>query len=202
MADPVRHAVLADMPELPGDGPLAVGEIPFVEKVLLRGDPSDGDFVAAARQALGVSPPVEPCRVAQGDGCAVLWLAWDTWLVRGPDEGAQADGPLAQGLRRAVAGAGHGSVTDISEAETIIRLSGEEARVVLSKGCPLDLHARAFRPGEARRSLLAGADVTLRLLGHAGPDTFDIHVRRSFAASLWRWLAEAGRGHGLGPPRR
>ncbi|MEQ8370148.1 MAG: sarcosine oxidase subunit gamma family protein [Alphaproteobacteria bacterium] len=207
MAEASRHTVLADAPPPPGGGPLAMGEVAYVEKVVLRGDPADAAFVTAVRDGLGAAPPVEPFHVATGSDCHLLWQAWDTWLVRGPDghtqagpgAGAKFGGPLVGLLREALADVEHGSATDISEAETIIRLAGDEARLVLSKGCPLDLHVRAFRPGEARRSLLAGADVTLRLLDGPGQDTFDIHVRRSFAASLWRWLAQAGRAHGLGP---
>jgi len=203
VAEPRRHAVLADAVQPPDGGPLAMGEVSFVDKALLRGDPANAVFMAAVRYVLGVSPPVTSCHGAEAENCSVLWLAWDSWLVRGPDsEGEQQErggqGTLAERLRDALADVGHVAVTDISEAETIIRLSGPQARLVLSKGCPLDLHARAFRPGEVRRSLLAGTDVILHLHRQAPEDCFDIYVRRSFAATLWRWLLQAGRAHGAG----
>ena len=42
-----------------------------------------------------------------------------------------------------------GSVVDVSANRTTLELSGPPAREVLEKGCPLDLHPRAFGPGRA-----------------------------------------------------
>ena len=70
---------------------------------------------------------------------------------------------------------------------------------MLAKGCPLDLHPRAFTPGSCAQSLLAKADVLIHLRAddpRHGP-TFDLYVARSFAHYLWAWLEDAGREYGV-----
>ena len=69
------------------------------------------------------------------------------------------------------------------------RLSGPCVRTVLAKGVPLDLHPRAFGPGYAAVTAVAGIGVHLWQL--AGEPTYELAVPRGFAASFWRWLAAA-----------
>jgi sarcosine oxidase subunit gamma len=70
---------------------------------------------------------------------------------------------------------------------------------VLAKGCPLDLHPRAFATGNCAQSLLAKASVLIHLPNddaQRGP-TFDLYVARSFAHYLFAWLEDAGREYGV-----
>lgn len=60
------------------------------------------------------------------------------------------------------------------------------------RGCPLDLHPRAFPAGSLAQSYLARANVTPLCL-EAG-QRFQLTVRRSFADYQARWLCAAGAG--------
>lgn len=172
-------------------GPAEVGlrEVPYVAKVNLR---ADGTGPAAARiaSALGAPLPVRPNTVTRGSAAdlEILWLGPDEWLVLAPD-GAQ--GRLAGELRAALDGE-VGSVVDVSAQQTVIELTGPRAREALAKGCSLDLHPRAFGPGQCAGTLLGRAGVTL--LPREGSDpTYWVLVRATFAAYLAEWLLDARR---------
>ena len=70
----------------------------------------------------------------------------------------------------------HHALTDVSDGLVTFTLAGPSARDVLAKGCPLDLHPRAFTPGSCARSLLAKADVLLHLHADEARRAFDLHV--------------------------
>jgi sarcosine oxidase subunit gamma len=201
MADPVvlRRAALADLAidDHAGVEPAAVGvrmeEIPHLAKLNLRGEGEDPAFLAAAGEALGVPLPGTGA-VARAGGLAVLWLGPDEWLVLA-DVGEE--GALAARLGDALAGL-HTSVVDVTDNWTEIRLAGARARDVLAKGCPIDLHPRAFGPERVAQSMIGAVDVILAETAE-GPDgpVYAIMVRRSFAPFLWDWLADAGLEYGV-----
>ena len=95
---------------------------------------------------------------------------------------------LADALRRAV-GDGFATVVELGCGQTVIEIAGARAREVIAKGCPLDLHPRAFGPGNCAQSRLARTLVTLAQVDDA--PTFELIVRRSFADYLWQWLVDA-----------
>ncbi|MEU8381556.1 sarcosine oxidase subunit gamma family protein [Streptosporangium sp. NPDC048865] len=178
----------------PVSGPhLRIAELPFLTQVDLRVEPGS-DTAADIALALGVPLPTEPGTVATTDGGAspsaasasgrqVLWLGPDEWLVVGPPD----DTGLEAGLR-AAAGTGHAAVTDVSAQRTVLLVTGRDARDLLSHGCALDLHPRAFGPGRCARTMLARAQVVLA--AHED-DGFRIFVRSSFADYLAAWLLDA-----------
>ena len=135
----------------------------------------------------GVLLPLTPNRVAVTGALRVLWLGPDEWLVV-----AEGDAPdLLPRLERAVAGL-RAAVTDLSSSRTIFELSGDGARNLLAAGCSLDLHPRAFGPGECAQTLLARVPVILDQLD----DTpgYRILVRRSYARWLIDWIIDAVAG--------
>ena len=160
-------------------------------KLVLRGDLDDKNFLAGATKALGMAPPIAPNTTASSSGLVVIWTAPDEWLVV-TEPGAESASEAT--LVRALNGAHH-AVTDTSDHSTIIRLSGVAARTVMAKGCALDLHIRAFRPGDAAQSHLARALVTFWQVDEA--PTYDILVLSSFAAYLWAWLVDASLEFGV-----
>ena len=170
---------------------VVISEKPYLGHLNLRGDSSDSTFSDAVGIALGFDLPVEPNSVSGGSDMQALWLGPDEWLVVTPPE---ERGPVADGLDEALAGV-HSSVTDISGGQTLINLSGENAREVLAKGCSLDLHPRAFGEGRCAQTLVSGANV---ILVWAGPEpSFDLIVRRSFADYLAIWLHDAALEYGV-----
>ena len=174
---------------------VTMGERPFRGIVNLRGDAGEEDFLAAVEQVLGVGLPLEANTTARGDAVSVLWLGPDEWWVITPD-----DGPgTAAGLREALEGQ-RAAVTDVSESRTCIRVGGPRARDLLAKGCPLDLHPRAFPAGTCAQGHLAKTMITLDMpAGDAdeGGPVFDLYVLNSFAEYLWLWLEDAAREYGL-----
>jgi sarcosine oxidase, subunit gamma len=163
---------------------VALREIPHLAQILLRGDPGDVDFVAAARAALGFDLPLKANRVATAGDLSVLWLGPDEWLVVGPPD--SEDG-LAARLNAALKGR-HVSVVDVTANRTVLELSGPSARAVLEKACGLDLRPCEFKSGQCAQTNIAR---TVGILELTQSGAWRIYVRGSFAAYLADWLLDA-----------
>jgi sarcosine oxidase, subunit gamma len=164
-------------------------------KLDVRGDPHDRAFMAAVGRVLDLLLPSEPGSSAAKAQIAALWLGPDQWLVTCP---AEEVARLESSLREVLADV-HAAITDMTDGRVAFRVAGPSARDVLAKGCPLDLHPRAFPPGSCAQSLLAKASVLIHLLDddpERGP-SFDVYVARSFAHYAWMWLEDAAREYGV-----
>lgn len=183
----------------PLEGGTRLRELAWRGKVNLRGDPGDAEFTRAAAEALGVALPTAPNTVAADARAAVtvFWLGPDEWLIHCPlaDTGA-----LRRRLRERLA-ALHHAATEVTDYYTVLELRGQDARAVLARGCPLDLHARAFPPGGCAQTRFGNASVLLYQPagqlddGDANADeaadsaTFWIQTRWSFTDYVWDYLA-------------
>jgi len=123
---------------------------------------------SALNAALGVELPLTPRRV--GD---YLWAGPGAWL-------ALCDLPDLSGIA---------AVTEQSDGLFCIAVTGPDARAVLAKLVPIDLHERAF-----------GEDaVAITLAGHIGVriwregEGFVLACFRSFAGALYDALEEASK---------
>lgn len=163
----------------------SIREVPFATQINLRGNAADAAFTGKARPVLGYDLPAAANTWNGGSECAALWLGPDEWLVVAPGGSNET---LCSALRNALAGTHH-AVTDVSANRTIIEIAGENARVVLAKGCPLDLHASSFKPPQTAQTLLAKSQVILQCVD-AQP-TFRLFVRISFAHYIADWLIDA-----------
>jgi sarcosine oxidase subunit gamma len=161
-----------------------IQELAFRTQVNLRGDPGESAFVQAVASATGLALPLEPNTSAASELREAIWLGPDEWLITAPD-GEHRSLPAA--LREVLNGLHH-SVVDQSANRTIIEIAGSEARVVLAKGCTLDLHASTFSPPRCAQTLLAKSQVLVQCV--AG-DVFRLFVRNSFADYLAEWLVDA-----------
>ena len=152
----------------------------------LRLDPKDADALTAAGAVLGGSLPRTPNTAASTvNGTTLLWLGPDEWLVNGP----AAEGAALEDTLRGRLEGRHHALTDVSAMYATLALSGPQAREVLMKGCRLDLHPRAFKPGACVQTALARANVILHQTDDA--PTYEITVRNSFAHYLATWLLDA-----------
>ncbi len=158
--------------------------------VNLRGDFQDERFAAAIEAAIGIGLPIARNTVVDGRGNTIYWLGPDEWLIV---TSRDREATITRALRKSLDGS-FAAVTEVSEGQTVIVLHGRAARHVLAKGCPLDLHPRAFAPGQCAQSHLAKATILVRQVD-AEP-TFEIVVRRSFADYLWLWLQDAAAEYG------
>ena len=184
---------LAEHPPIEADESRGVemGERAFWGHVNLRGDGTDEAFQAGVESVVGARAPIEPNTVSRIGDMLIAWLGPDEWLVVSPPD--VKDG-LAAKLQEALT-ALHVSVNDISGGQTIIRLRGARARDLLNKGCPLDLHPRAFGAGQCAQSHIAKSNALIIQVDDR--PTYDVVVRRSFADYLARWFNHAGLGYDI-----
>jgi len=175
----------------PNDAGVVLSELPFRHQIALRGDSADPAFMQAVEQSIGVAPPTDPNMVAGPadltEGPRTLWLGPDEWLVVGADNAETALASATEHL--------HAAVVDVSDGRTAIAISGPNARDVLAKGCPLDLHPKVFAPGRCAQTLIAHVHIILHQV-HDAP-RYEVYVHRSFADHLWRWLEDAAQEHGM-----
>jgi sarcosine oxidase subunit gamma len=161
-------------------------EIALRDMLNLRGDASDPAFAAAVQSATGLTLPVAANTASVGDGRQLFWLGPDEWLLKAA--GGTGDA-IEAALRAALVGK-HFSVVQVGSGNTTLSVQGAAAADLLSRGCPLDLHARSFPDGSLAQSHISKANVVLYCL--KAETSFEITVRRSFAEYLFKWLCEAG----------
>ena len=161
-------------------------EVALLDMLNLRGDASDAAFVQAVQQATGLDLPVKANTASVTAERQLLWLGPDEWLLKLPSGEGEA---IEAALRAALMGK-HFSVVQVGSGNTTLTVQGPAAADLLSCGCPLDLHPRAFPDGALAQSHIAKANVVLRCV-QAG-QSYEVTVRRSFADYLFKWLCEAG----------
>ncbi|WP_326806818.1 sarcosine oxidase subunit gamma [Streptomyces sp. NBC_01775] len=162
---------------------VALTEWPFIIMVNLRVDPAS-DAAGRIEKTLGAPLPRQCGHTTASGPHTVVWLGPDEWLVL-----SQADTTaVATGLREAL-GSDPGSVVDVSANRTTLELSGPAARQVLEKGCPLDLHPRAFGPGRAVTTTVGPVAVLLWQIDDL--PAYRLLPRSSFADYLALWLLDA-----------
>jgi heterotetrameric sarcosine oxidase gamma subunit len=141
------------------------------------------DLARRIREAFGLEVPTAPRRAAAGP-IAFAWAGPGHWLaVAHGMEGDRFETQLRTTLQ------GLASVTSQSDGRTVIRVSGPKARDALAKGVPIDLHPRAFKPGDTAVTTVAYMGAHLWQLD-ATP-TYEFAVFRSFSVAFWQWLMDA-----------
>ncbi len=136
----------------------------------------------AAARILGAPLPEGIGEIVAADGRQLLKTGPEQfWILASELE------DIAGRLQAAIAPA-IGSVTPLSHSRTCITVDGAAARELLAKGIPLDLHPEAFRVGCFAQT---GLHHTPVLLLRAGEDRYEIFALRTFALSVWDWLADA-----------
>lgn len=154
--------------------------------VNLRGPADDAAFAEAIAGALRIGLPLEPNRWSGDSDRSAIWLGPDEWLIVGADGDAAS---IEEAIHRSRPDDPWLSAVDVSHNYTALLLSGSNVRELLSKGCPLDLHPRAFGPGDCAQTILAKTRVLLRVLDDG--DSIEVWVRNSFARYTANWLLDA-----------
>lgn len=168
------------------EGLIALRELPRKTQISLRGKPNDPIFRKAIQNALWIDIPTTPnTTIRDSTQTTILWLGPDEWLIVGDD--ALADNVISR--LKTELGSLHSSVLDVSDARTVLELSGTRSRELLAKGCGLDLHPRSFYPATCVQTNLARANIILHLLDEK--PTWNVYVRISFANYLASWLVDA-----------
>ncbi|WP_417420594.1 sarcosine oxidase subunit gamma [Halomonas sp.] len=146
----------------------------------------------AVRATLGMNLPAKPNALVFDDSGerSIQWLSPDEWLVIVPG-GEEFN--LERSLRETL-GDAHYSIINASGGQTVLTLSGENAREVLMKSVSYDVHPSAFPVGKGVTTVFAKATVVLR---RPSESHWELVVRRSFADYCYRWLLDASAEYGI-----
>lgn len=136
----------------------------------------DGVQIGAA---LGVDAPARPAFVS-GATIGLIGTGRGTWLAIGETDAPDWSEGVAETLE------GLASVTDQSSGYVVIRLGGADARRLLQRGMPIDLHPAQFSAGSAVTTVIAHIGVIVWQVDDL--PTYDLAVFRSFRNSLIRWI--------------
>ena len=193
VAEPRRESPLGRTPataptlliEWPG---VRVEELPFRAILALHGRTGLPRFAQGVAQVLGRPPPDASNTFVEtrfgGENVVLAWAGPEEWLVIGQEEGTSG---LRVALRQAIPEA-DGAVVDVSSGFTLFSLEGRQVRDLIAAGCSIDVHPRGFGPGRCAQTLYAGAGVCLLQRAEDPAPRFEMMVRRSYAAWLWRWM--------------
>lgn len=143
----------------------------------------------AAATASGL-PLVDAPKASVGAGLEAIGTGPGKWLVL-------AEGSDGAALRRRLEelAAGLGAVTDQSDANLVLDISGPKAREALVKGVAVDLDPRAFQPGDAATTPVSHVGVTF-WQRDASP-SYRFAVGNTFAPAFLRWLAASAAEYGF-----
>jgi len=137
-------------------------------------------LINAVNTAFGFALPDGPRRVTRGH-VTFAGVSSDQWI-------ASADGADAVGFAARVRArlGPFAAVSDQSDARLVLRVSGPRVREVLAKGVPVDLHPKAFRPGDIACTVVGYINTQIDMLDDA--PTYQLAAPRSMAGSFWSWL--------------
>jgi sarcosine oxidase subunit gamma len=134
----------------------------------------------AVNTSFGIALPDGPRRITRGH-VTFVGIGPDQWLASAG--GADAVGFAARVRSRIGPFA---AVSDQSDARLVLRVSGPRARDVLAKGVPVDLHPKAFKPGDIACTVVGYINTQIDMLDEA---TYQLAAPRSMAGSFWSWLS-------------
>lgn len=157
--------------------PIKIGTVTLSEIVVERMwsvAPFKGktEAVTTALKPLGLSFPTPNRMVGKTGG-------WAIWAGHGMALLEVAALPDLAGLA---------AVADQSDAWAVVEVKGPDAQDVLARLVPVDLRAASFKQGYTARSLVGHMTASVSRLG---PDTFEVMVMRSMAATLVHELTRA-----------
>ncbi len=175
--------------EFAGDGRSGAGVI-FQERrpsaiLQINGAPNDAQL-GAKLGAYGLEPKLTANQSAQGKGLRLMWNGPGMWLV---ESATMSPADLINGLRSAL-GDTNATVTDLSHARTVVRLTGPAAAELLCKGCPIDIES--MKTNDCASTVLGHLTAFINTID----DGFDVYVYRSFGLALWEWLTHEAQEFG------
>ncbi len=139
------------------------------------------DTAAAIATALGIKCSTRPGIVNSDGKTQVCWNGPNSWMIVCSDaEAGRAPGELFKVLQDAVGDLG--AMVDQSHGRCGLRLSGLHARQVMAKNTAIDLHPRAFGPGQCAMTSVAHMNATVIQVDDT--PTYDLFVIRSLARSF------------------
>ena len=144
------------------------------------------------RANFGVEPPNSSRRVSFRD-VGIAGVGPDAWLAVHENAG-NAFAPSLRALLGDCA-----SVSDLSDAYVILRLTGHKVRETMAKLVPIDVHARSFQVSDVAQTVCGYMNVTVWRLEDTAQDgpAFEIWAGRSLARSLHQAISHAAAEFGF-----
>ncbi len=164
---------------------IKIQELPYVDKINLRLDPNNNDYMSICDKILGAVLPTKPNTYVQNEKVKIIWLGPDEWMVINDQENE-----LFIKLKNEL-GDLEASVTNISENRTIIRLSGKKIITLLSKFLVLDLKKNLGTQSSCVQTLFAKVPILLvRNADNNQIPVIDIFTNRSHANYIYNLLVD------------
>jgi len=144
------------------------------------------------RERFQIELPRGPYRATAGD-LALAGTGPQIWLAT-QENGGNA---FTSFLKAAIGDLA--SVSDQSDGYAVLRLTGPKVRDTLTKTISIDMHSRAFKPGDVASTVASHIGATLWRLEDDldGSPVFEIAVFRSLADSFWQVLGQSAAPFGI-----
>ena len=170
-----RKAVLKDL-KIEKNG-ISIEEIPFINKLNLRGNSKDKDFLSKTGTILETLIPLDPNTKVSNTKFQVIWLSPNEWIINffNNDIFIKIHNQLNDQLNPEKT-----SVTDISENKTVIRVVGNKSVELLRKFMILDIDKTLNDNSRVAQTIFVKIPVLI-IRNHLNEEkqSFDIHVNRS-----------------------
>ena len=163
---------------------IQIQELPFVKKINLRLDPNDKICVSSCSKILDTVLPTKANTYSKNTiNEKIIWLGPDEWLIVSDDD-------VFLKLLNKI-GNLEASVTDVSENRTIIRISGRDVNVLLSKFLVLDLEKNLSTDLSCAQTLFVKVPILLvRNNSDLQTPEIDIFANRSHANYVYNLLVD------------
>jgi len=170
-----RKAVLKNL-KIEKNG-ISIEEIPFINKLNLRGNSKDKDFLSKTGTILETLIPLDPNTKVSNTKFQVIWLSPNEWIINffNNDIFIKIHNQLNKQLNPEKT-----SVTDISENKTLIRVVGNKSVELLRKFMILDIDKALNDNSRVAQTIFVKIPVLI-IRNHLNEEkqSFDIHVNRS-----------------------
>ena len=175
-----RKSVLEDL-KIEKNG-ISIEELPFVNKINLRGNTKDRLFMSNTGSVLDILIPTEPNTKIENKNLQVIWLSPNEWLLNFiyNENFKRIFENLSNKLNPEDT-----SITDISESKTIIRVGGIHTTELLRKFLILDIDSVLNSNLKVAQTIFVKVPILI-VRNHKDQDTqsFDIHLNRSHTTYL------------------
>ena len=175
-----RKSVLEDL-KIEKNG-ISIEELPFVNKINLRGNTTDRVFMSNTGSVLDILIPTEPNTKIENKNLQVIWLSPNEWLLNFiyNENFTRIFENLSNKLNPE-----NTSITDISESKTIIRVKGIHTLDLLRKFMVLDIDSVLNSNLKVAQTIFVKVPILI-VRNHKDQDTqsFDIHLNRSHTTYL------------------
>jgi sarcosine oxidase subunit gamma len=175
-----RKSVLEDV-KIEKNG-ISIEELPFVNKINLRGNTKDRVFMSNTGSVLDILIPTEPNTKIENKNLQVIWLSPNEWLLNFiyNENFTRIFENLSNKLNPE-----NTSITDISESKTIIRVGGIHTTELLRKFLILDIDSVLNSNLKVAQTIFVKVPILI-VRNHKDQDTqsFDIHLNRSHTTYL------------------